>query len=46
MPYGLVVVNRMEFDATVIQVKGLVTFKTKFNPSFYNLENASIKSGI
>ena len=34
MPYGLVVVNRMEFDATVIQVKGLVTFKTRFNPPF------------
>ena len=29
-----IVVNIMEFDATVIQVRGLDSFKTRFNPPF------------
>ena len=29
-----IVVNIMEFYATVIQVRGLASYKTRFNPSF------------
>ena len=38
--------NIMEFDATVIQVRGLASYKTRFNPRFSTLENACTKSGI
>ena len=36
----------MEFDATVIQVRGLASYKTRFNPPFSTFENACTKSGI
>ena len=36
----------MEFDATVIQVRGLASYKTRFNPPFSKFENACTKSGI
>ena len=35
-----------EFDATVIQVRGLASYKTRFNPPFSTFENACTKSGI
>ena len=36
----------IEFDATVIQVRGLACFKTRFNPPFSTPENVCSKSGI
>ena len=36
----------MEFDATVIQERGLASYKTRFNPPFSTFENACTKSGI
>ena len=41
-----IVLNIMEFDATVIQVRDLASYKTRFNPSFSTFENACTKSGI
>ena len=41
-----IVDNVMEFDATVIQVKGLASYKTRFNPPFSTSKNACTKSGI
>ena len=41
-----VVVNIMEFDATFIQVRGLASYKTGFNPPFSRYENACTKSGM
>ena len=41
-----IVVNIMEFDATVIPVRGLASFKTRFNQPFSTWENACSKSGI
>ena len=34
------------FDATVMQVRGLASYKTRFNPRFSTQENACTKSGI
>ena len=36
----------MEFDATVIQERGLTSIKIRFNPTFSTFENACTKSGI
>ena len=41
-----IVVNIMELDANVIQVRCLASFKTRFNPPFSTHENVCAKSGI
>ena len=38
--------NIMKLDATVIQVRVLASYKTRFNPPFSTFENACTKSGI
>ncbi|XP_071153551.1 52 kDa repressor of the inhibitor of the protein kinase-like [Mytilus edulis] len=39
-----IVFNIMEFDATFIQVRGLASNKTRFNPPFITLENSCTNS--
>ena len=41
-----IVVDIMEFDATVIQMRSLASFKTRLNRSFSTQENTGTKSGI